>query len=273
MQAISTRKGFKRKPLLWGDHKLTWPQEKHAKLCASLITFYPICMDVQTDAMKPHQPDPWTIGSMQSAIANAISHTLTFISTTLTCISLNHVSPFITTYLPSSIHFSSILKENLYHIFAPFFCWYVQRSGAILRNPTLSANANTQKRMFSKPILDNICLLPFYFTFKKMQTQHWLCQSITHLSACSRKPALSICRIHWRTNVPKDANRMEGLEKAMFWTTFFALKGNSNAVHTQTQQQSFLFNPPNSSKKHAHKYPISNAHHLHEKMLQLQTNS
>ena len=248
VQGICIRKCFNHKPILWGAHILTGPQEKHAKLCASLITFYHICMDVQTDAMKPHQPDPWTIGSMQSAIANAISHTLTFISTTLRCISLNHISPFITTYLPSSIHFSSILKENLYHIFAPFLCWYVQRSGAILRNPTLLANANTQKRMFSKPIVDNICLLPFYFTFKKTQTQHWLCQSITHLSACSRKPALSIGRIHWWTNVPKDANRMECLEKAMFWTAFFALKGNSNAVHTQTQQQSFLFNPQNSSK-------------------------
>ena len=71
------------------------------------------------------------------------SHNLTFISPTLTCICLNHVCLFITNYLPSRIHFSSILKENLYHIFAPFLCWYVQRSGAILRNPTLSANANT----------------------------------------------------------------------------------------------------------------------------------
>ena len=72
LQAISIRKCFNRKPLLRGAHTLTWPQNKHAKLCASLITFYPICTDVQIDAMKPHQPYPWTIGSMQSATANAI---------------------------------------------------------------------------------------------------------------------------------------------------------------------------------------------------------
>ena len=69
---ISMGKWFKRKPLLGGAHTLMWQQEKHCKLCASLITVYPICMDVQTDAMKPHRPYPWTIHSMQSAIANAI---------------------------------------------------------------------------------------------------------------------------------------------------------------------------------------------------------
>ena len=72
MQATSMGKCFKHKPLLWGAHILRWPQEKHDKLCASLSTFYSICMDVQTDALKPHQPYPCTIGSMQSAIANAI---------------------------------------------------------------------------------------------------------------------------------------------------------------------------------------------------------
>ena len=134
------------------------------------------------------------------------SHTLTFISTTLTCIPLNHVSPFITNYLTSSIHFSPILKENLCHIFVPFLCWCVQRSGAILRSPTWSANADTQKRMVSKQILDNICLLPFYFTFTKMQTQHWLCQSIAHLSVLLRKT----CSFYWHNTmmhiVPKYAN-------------------------------------------------------------------
>ena len=114
---------------------------------------------------------------MESAIANAISHTLHFISTTLTCISVNHVCPFIINYLTSSIHFSPILKENFYHLFAPILCWYVQRSGAILRNQPWSANANTQKRMVSKQILNNICLLSFSFTFKKMQTQYWLRRS------------------------------------------------------------------------------------------------
>ena len=55
-----------------GAHIPARPKEKHAELSASLITFYPICIDVQTDAMKPHQPYPWTIGSMESAIANAV---------------------------------------------------------------------------------------------------------------------------------------------------------------------------------------------------------
>ena len=95
------------------------------------------------------------------------SRTLTFISTTLTCISLNYDCPFIKNYLPSSIHLSPILKENLYHLFAPTLCWSVQRSGAILRSPTWSANASTQKRTVRKQILDNICLLPPFFTFRK----------------------------------------------------------------------------------------------------------
>ena len=72
VQGISIRKCFNHKPILWGAHILTGPQEKHAKLCASLITFYPICIDVQTDAMNPHQPHPCPIGSTQSAIVNAI---------------------------------------------------------------------------------------------------------------------------------------------------------------------------------------------------------
>ena len=175
------------------------------------------------------------------------SHTLTFISTPLTHISLNRVCPSITNYLTSSIHFSPILKENRYHLFPLFLCWCVQRSGAILRSPTWSANANAEKVMVGKQMLDNIYLLLF-FTFTKMQTQHWLCQSITHLPGCSRKHVLSIDRTHSSTNVPKDANRMACLEKAMLWMTFFAFKWNSSAVHTQTQQLSFLFNPQNSSK-------------------------
>ena len=65
-------KCFNHKPLLRGAHILTWRLEKHAKQCASLITVYPICMDVQTDAMKPQKSYPWTIGSMQSAIVNVV---------------------------------------------------------------------------------------------------------------------------------------------------------------------------------------------------------
>ena len=105
-----------------------------------------------------------------------------------------------------------------------------------------------ESTMVSKQMLDNIHLLPFYFTVKKTQTQYWLCQSITHLPDWSRKHALSIDRTHWCTNVPKDANSMATLAKAMLWTTFFAFKGKSIAVRTQTQQQSFLFSPLNSSK-------------------------
>ena len=72
MQAIYMGKCFKHKPPLRGAHTLMWPKEKHSKLCASLTTFYLICMNVQTDAMKPHQPYPWTIDPMQFAIANAV---------------------------------------------------------------------------------------------------------------------------------------------------------------------------------------------------------
>ena len=38
------------------------------------------------------------------------------------------------------------------------------------------------------------------------------------------------------------------LAKIVLWTTFFAFKQNSSAVHIQTQQYSFLFNPQNSSQ-------------------------
>ena len=47
----------------------------------------------------------------------------------------------------------------------------------------------------------------------------------------------------------------------------------ASAVHTQTQQQSFLFNPQNSSRKNAHKCPIPGASHLHEKTFQPQITS
>ena len=150
------------------------------------------------------------------------SHTLTFISTTPTCISLKHVCPFIRNYLTSSIHLSAILKENLYHLLAPFLCCYKQRSGAILSSAPWSANANTQKRMVSKQKLDDIHLLSFYFTFKKTQTQHWLHKSVTHRPACSSKDALSVGTTHWCTNVPKDANHTACLTKAVLWTTVFA---------------------------------------------------
>ena len=56
----------------------------------------------------------------------------------------------------------------------------------------------------------------------------------TSAAACSRKHALSIGTTHWCTNVPKDANRMACLAKAVLWMSFFAFKGNSSVVHTQT---------------------------------------
>ena len=97
-------------------------------------------------------------------------------------------------------------------------------------------------------MLDNIHFLPYFFTVKNTQTQYWLRKRITHLLGYTRKHVLSIDRTHSSTNVPKDANRMACLEKAMLWMTFFTFKWNSSAVHTQTQQLSFLFNPQNSSK-------------------------
>ena len=164
------------------------------------------------------------------------SHTLTLISTTLKCISLNQVSPFITNYLTSSIHFSPIPKENFYQLFAPFLCWYVQRSGAILRSPTWSANASTQNKIVRKQMLHNIHFLPFFFKFKKTQTRQWLCQSITHLLACPRKHSLSTGRTNWPPNAPKDDNDLTCLPKTMLWTELFAFQWNSNVVQIQTQQ-------------------------------------
>ena len=83
---------------------------------------------------------------------------------------------------------------------------------------------------------EHVNLLLFLLTFKKTQTHNWLHQSITHLPACSRKHALSLGTTHWCTNVPKDANRMACVKKAVLWMTFCAFKWNSSLVHTQTQQ-------------------------------------
>ena len=139
----------------------------------------------------------------------------------LTCIPLNHVFPFTTNYLIGSIYSSTILKENLYHLLMPMECWCVQRSAAILRIPTWSAS-ECWTISISYPL----------FHIQEIQTQYWLHKSITHLPGCSRKPALSIDRRQWCTNVPKDAYSMACLVKAMLWTTFFVFKKISIAVHT-----------------------------------------
>ena len=55
-----------------GELKYSCGHKKHDKLCAPLTTFYLIFMNVQTHVMGLHSPYPWTIESMQSAIANAI---------------------------------------------------------------------------------------------------------------------------------------------------------------------------------------------------------
>ena len=61
-------------------------------------------------------------GSIHWAIANAVPTLLPFISTTLTCIFLIHVSPVVTIYLISSIHFSPILKKNFHRVPVPIGC-------------------------------------------------------------------------------------------------------------------------------------------------------
>ena len=211
---------------------------------------------------------------------NAVHHcqfhscTLHFISSTLTCISLNHVSLFSTDYLFSSIHFSPILQENLYHFFAPFACWYVQRSGAILRNPTCSANANKQKWMIRKQMLDNIHFLSSYFTFKK-KCKHiftWLHQTITYLHACSRKHALSIGKTDSPTDVPdvpiachvwqkqcSEQNSWVGME--------FKCGPNSNSPIK------LGIKPSEIIKNHSYMLAIPETRHLHEKVHYPQTTS
>ena len=235
-------------------------KEKHAKLCASLITFYPICMDVRTDAMKPNQPYPCTIGSFQSAIDNAI-YTLwpSFVPPSHEFLWIMSVH---SSQLPYRQHSLQPHSEGEY--LQPLYA-----HGMLMW--TKDCGHPEESTMVSKQMLNNIHLLPFFLTLKKMQTQHWLHQSITHLPACFKKHALSIGTTHWCTNVPKNANRMACLKNAMLSTTFFAFKENSRAVHIQIQKYNFLFNPSELSKKHAHKWPIPDADHLHEKMLQTQT--
>ena len=56
---------------LGSSHTCVAAQKACQTVC--IITYIlSICMDMQTDAMKLHQPYLWTIGSMQSAASNAI---------------------------------------------------------------------------------------------------------------------------------------------------------------------------------------------------------
>ena len=236
VDAISMTKCFDPKPLLWGAPILTRPQKKACQtMCIinHILSHKQGCANWCLETSSALSVDNWV-----NAVCHCQfhSHTLTLISTTLKCISLNQVSPFITTYLTSSIHFSPILKENFYQLFAPFSCWYIQRSGAILGCPTWSANASTQNKIVRKQMLHNIHFLPFFFKFKKAQTQQWLCQSITHLLACPKKHALSTGRTNWPTNAPKDDNGLTCLPKTMLWTKFSAFQRISNVVQIQTQQ-------------------------------------
>ena len=237
VQAISMRKCFNHKPLLGGAHILTSAQKKHANLRASLITFYPICI--------------WMCKLMPWNFINLIHRQLAQCSVPLPM-------PFPTLWSlflpPSVMHFSEsrlsihhklpYRQHSLQHhsegeSLPPLCTLLVLICAKEWRHPEESNMVSKCKcrkdMMVVKQMLDNIYLLPF-FTFTKMQTQHWLCQSITHLLICSRKHTLSIGTTYWCTNVPKAANHMACLEKAMLWMTFFAFKENSIAVHTQTQQ-------------------------------------
>ena len=156
------------------------------KACQTMCTIHGIlspmhwCAESHNETSSTLSMDHWL-----NAVCHCQWHSCNrhFISRTLKCISLNNVSPLITNYLFSSIHFSPILKENLHHHFAPISRWYKQRSGAILRDPTCPANANTQKWMVRKQMLDNIFLLTFYSTLKKNKNKYVII-SIHNTSAC-----------------------------------------------------------------------------------------
>ena len=115
-------------------------KKKHSKLFVSLITFYPMhgCANWCHETSLTLSMENW-LNAMCHCQCHFPHSDLHFYHP-LTCISLNHVCPFITNYLIGSIHFSPILKENLYHLLAPFLRWYVQGSNIILRSPTWSAN-------------------------------------------------------------------------------------------------------------------------------------
>ena len=133
------------------------------KACQTMCTIHGIlspmhwCAESRNETSSTLSMDHWL-----NAVCHCQCHSCipNLISRTLTCISLNHVSPLITNYLSGSIHFSAILQKNLYHLLVPILCWHVQRNGAILRNRTCSANTNTQKWMVRKQILENIHFLP-----------------------------------------------------------------------------------------------------------------
>ena len=141
------------------------------------------------------------------------SNTLHCISSTLAYISLNQVSPFLRNYLSGSIYICSVLQQNFYHLFAPVFRWYVQRTGASLRNPTWSANAKAQNQDGQQTNDAQYSLLVLLSHIQETKTHHWQNQTMMHLPQRLRKHALSIGRICSCTNVPKDANCMSSVAK------------------------------------------------------------
>ena len=273
MQAISMRKCFNHKPLLWGAHTLTWQQEKHAKLCASLITFYPICMDVQTDAMKPHQPYPWTIGSVQSAIGKAIP-TL-WPSFPLPWHAFLWITSPHSSKLPYKQHSLQPRSEgeSLPHL-CTFLVLIRTKKWRHPEEPSMVSKCKHTKQDGQQTHAEQYLFIALLFhiqenanaalTASKYNTSTWLLQERRFF--------------YWHSilmhKCPKrcQSHGMFGKSNALN-ETFFAFKENSSAVRNQTEQQSFLFNPQNSSKNMHTKYPIPSAGHLHEKMLQPQTTS
>ena len=146
----------------------------------------------------------------------------------------------------------------------------MQGSGAILRNPTWSANANTQKRMISKQILDNICLLPFYFNIQE--------NANTTLTASKHNTSTGLlqetCSFYWHNTLmhkcPKKCQshaifgRSSALNDILCFQRKFKCGPYSNSTIKLPIRSSELI------KKHAHKCPIPGAAHVHEKMLQPQ---
>ena len=168
---------------------------------------------------KPPQPYSWTIGSIWSAIANAIP--------TL-CISF--LAPWYAFPSMISLHSSQITfsgastsapfcKRTSTISLQPFRAdtnkgvapsWGMQHDQQMQRNKSGLSENNCWTRSFSCPSVP----------LSTKNTNTYLTASKYKISTCfcSKRHAPCIGKTHWPPDVSKHANHMSSLAKAMFWT-------------------------------------------------------
>ena len=273
VQAISMIKCLKHKPLLGGSshsHIIARKAFQTMRITNHILSHMHECANWCHETSLLLSMDNWL-----NAVCHCQSHlhTLTFIFTTLACISLNYACPIITNYLTSSIHFSPIVKENLYHLFAPFLCWYVQRSGAILSETNMFSKCKHTKEDGQQTSAGQY---PFIALLVHIQANANIA-----LFASKHNTSISLLQgtfsFYWDNalmhNCPKRCQSHGMFGKSNALNNIFAFKENSSAVSYSNSAIKLPIQPSELIKKHAHKCPIPNAGHLHDKMLQTQTTS